>query len=564
MKHAVPQRVPFSKYRRLLLYSFLCAACLQLGPLFFKLAVDAQFRLDGQGWFVLCSLCLFQMGLTTVPGRVGSVVGATVLGIFTLTALCNLLTLSIFHHPVTFMVLSTTIQSNAQETSEFIATYGLRFFLGAALGVFLASAALTLYRRTQRPLSLRPSLTLLLLAAVCGVRPLYDAGGNLHRLAHQYHELAYSDRLVTTVVRYQAITRERKQARAFWNQHFANNQSLRLNTIASQAQPDMMVVVLGESTTRRHMGIYGYHRPTTPFLSSMNEQLLIARRAVAPVANTLPAVLGSLCSAEFDVDTLACGGPTLLGIAKAGGYRTVWLSNQVPGGFGDNFVAELGRSADLSVFVNTDVSSGGEADNSLSLDEKILGPLDGQIRAAAANRQKTLLLIHLMGTHFVYDKRYPRDWQHFRGEEGVKSRLAKTAQAKELVNRYDNAVAYQDKILGEIISRLNASGLRSVLVYFSDHGEEVYDTEGFAGHSEDRATPAMREVPFVVAFSPRYRQEQRVQWELMKSREHLPFSTFQVTPTVAKLLGLELDAVTGLEGSFGPWRDTQRASTYPP
>ncbi len=522
--------------RTSLVCGLVAAVCLHVGPVAWKAVLDQRFQLGASAWLVLASMCLLQISLTTVPGRFGGLLARFVLLVFALTAIGNMLTISIFHHPVTFSVLSTTIQSNAQEAAEFFTIYGVQFALGAVLGLALALVVARLYKVLRRSQSFSLSATALLLSVGCGVPLAGTTEGGLKRLAHEYHELAYGDRLVTTLVRYAGITRDRARARSFWSQHRQQHRRLEVEVKADRAQPQLVVVVIGESTTRWHMGLYGYRRPTTAHLEAMREQLLVFSEVTAPVANTLPGVLGPLCSARFDPTTLACDGPTLLDIAREGGYRTVWISNQVPGGFGDNFIAELGRTAETSIFVNQDVSSAGEADHGVSLDEKVLAPLHECIRGAAV--RKTMVFVHLMGTHFLYEKRYPPHRAVFR----LTDDLSGSADTRALINHYDNAVAYQDELLGEMLSGVNGSGLSAVLVYFSDHGEEVYDSEDFAGHSQDRTTAAMQDVPFVIGFSPSSRRSLGVQWEHLKAREHAKLSTFELTPLVTELLGLELRA----------------------
>lgn len=188
------------------------------------------------------------------------------------------------------------------------------------------------------------------------------------------------------------------------------------------------------------------------------------------------------------------------------------------------------------------MSSAGEADHGVSLDEKVLAPLQDCIRGAA--ERKTMVFVHLMGTHFLYEKRYPPDRAVFR----LTDDLPGSAEARAPINHYDNAVAYQDELLGEMLSRVNASGLSAVLVYFSDHGEEVYDSEDFAGHSQDRPTDAMHDVPFVIGFSPSSRRSLDVQWEHLKAREHAQLSTFELTPLVTELVGLRLRTFDRADG----------------
>src|SRR3546814_9247126 len=55
---------------------------------------------------------------------------------------------------------------------------------------------------------------------------------------------------------------------------------------------------------------------------------------------------------------------------------------------------------------------------------------------------------------------------------------------KEWVERtYWNAVAYDDRLIGELIARLKGMGVYddSLIVILSDHGESLFD-DGFLGH----------------------------------------------------------------------------------
>jgi heptose-I-phosphate ethanolaminephosphotransferase len=117
--------------------------------------------------------------------------------------------------------------------------------------------------------------------------------------------------------------------------------------------------------------------------------------------------------------------------------------------------------------------------------------------------------------------------------------VARDSKARSIINHHDNAVAYQDKVLGSIMESLKTAAQDSLFDYFSDHGEEVYSSDNFAGHSEDRVTPIMREVPFIIGYSQAYADQQSTELQQLRQMASKPFSTFQLTPTVAGLLGLE-------------------------
>jgi glucan phosphoethanolaminetransferase (alkaline phosphatase superfamily) len=547
--------------------SLLAAFSIHVGPVLFKESVDDHFQLDTHGWFILISLCLLQTALTTLPGRLGRSLGLGILALASISTLCNVMNMTLFKSPVSIITLSTTVQSNAEEVSEFLTLYGPRLALSAGLVLALMLPLLSFYRKSWQPRGLAISIACIALSLLYALPTLHKSAGNLKQVAHEFHELAYVDRLFTTMARYQGIMKAREKARAFWSERGKSQGNLKLQTIPQVPQPDIVLVVIGESTTRRHMGIYGYQRPTTPALEAHQDQLILFPDAISPIASTLQGVIGALCATGFQMETLECQGPTLIEIARAAGYQTTWISNQAPSGFGDNFIVELGRTTDRTIFVNQDVSSAGEADNSASLDEKVLGPLDELLATAAKDGSRHMIFVHL-----IYEKRYPRDQSRFTGINVLKLGAGITdPKAPAIINHYDNAIAYQDSILGAMLKRLNAADHEALLVYFSDHGEEVYNTDNFAGHSEDRVTPAMREVPFIIGFSEAYAQtcvEELDRWRRYAKR---PFSTFQLTPSVAGLLGLKSDAFHDRDNVFSeqflPDRGTMRASSasgHPP
>lgn len=549
--------------------SLLAALSIQSGPILLKGSLDDLFHLDSLGCCILASLCLLQMALTTVPGRLGRSLGFTVLILASLATLCNVMNIALFKSPVSIITLSTTVQSNTQEVIEFLMLYGSRLALSSGFFSILMLSFLVFYRKAAQPRSPAVSVACLALAVLCALPILRKSPGNLKQVALDFHELAYVDRLFTTMARYQSIMQSREKARAFWGQRGERKGRLKLQTSRQRTRPQIVVVVIGESTTRRHMGIHGYHRPTTPALESLRDQLIIFPNAISPVASTLPGVIGALCATGFQMESLECQGPTLIEIARAAGYRTTWISNQAPSGFGDNFIVELGRTTDRAIFVNQDVSSAGEADSSASLDEKVLAPLDELLATARESGGSHMIFVHLMGTHFTYEKRYPKDQRPFATTDDLRLDAdVSDPRAGTIINHYDNAVAYQDQVLGEIMNHLNAADRDALLIYFSDHGEEVYNTDNFAGHSEDRVTPAMREVPVIVGYSRGYAKrsaDDLVRWRRYAAQ---PFSTFQLTPSVAGLLGLRSDAFHDRDNVFSdqfrPDQAVIQASSEPP
>ena len=102
---------------------------------------------------------------------------------------------------------------------------------------------------------------------------------------------------------------------------------------------------------------------------------------------------------------------------------------------------------------------------------------------------KKLIIVHLLGTHIKYKYRYPENQGKFDGNtDHVPPGLS--AEELESYNDYDNANLYNDHVVASLIKDFKAADPNGFLVYFSDHGEEVYDTPPHKtqGRNEDNPT----------------------------------------------------------------------------
>ena len=70
----------------------------------------------------------------------------------------------------------------------------------------------------------------------------------------------------------------------------------------------------------------------------------------------------------------------------------------------------------------------------------------------------------------------------------------------EILALYLNSILYTDFVLIEIINRFK--NRESLVIYFSDHGEEVFDIDGFCGHG--KASKYVAEIPFIIYASEKF------------------------------------------------------------
>jgi heptose-I-phosphate ethanolaminephosphotransferase len=93
-------------------------------------------------------------------------------------------------------------------------------------------------------------------------------------------------------------------------------------------------------------------------------------------------------------------------------------------------------------------------------------------------------------------------------------------------------------VVSELINRLRNDKGNALFVYFSDHGEEVYDTPGkpFSGRNEGAPTPAMYTVPFLTWASADFKASHNMaQWRSSVDR---PFSSADFIYTLCDMMGI--------------------------
>jgi heptose-I-phosphate ethanolaminephosphotransferase len=244
---------------------------------------------------------------------------------------------------------------------------------------------------------------------------------------------------------------------------------------------EAIVVVIGESATRKHLGVFGYNRETTPRLDLLSDSLFIYKNVISSHVYTTASIYDIITLSNYENPEEST---SLLRFIKNAGYKVYWLSNHRPVGFHDNLVSRLASSADESLFLNYN-----DYRNKTSYDEVLLPKIEEKLSL----NEKKVIFVHITGNHYAYNKRYPKEFNKFSSDDNTKK--------SNIIDSYDNAILYTDFVVSEMIKILQQKNLKSALIYFSDHGEEVYDTSDFFGHFEDKPTSTMYEVPFLVYLS---------------------------------------------------------------
>jgi heptose-I-phosphate ethanolaminephosphotransferase len=130
-----------------------------------------------------------------------------------------------------------------------------------------------------------------------------------------------------------------------------------------------------------------------------------------------------------------------------------------------------------------------------------------------------------MGSHLPYKIRYPQLYGKFTDINDMSGSFEDplTDLQKAIINEYDNSVLYNDFIISSIVNLVKEKRELSYILYFSDHGEEVFDDKVYSGRSFDNITPGMYQIPFILWLSDEYKKHRCIDGNLNN-----PYSTEDV------------------------------------
>ena len=297
--------------------------------------------------------------------------------------------------------------------------------------------------------------------------------------------------------------------------------------------PTLVVIVVGESCNRNHTSLYGYGRETTPRLKA-RQDILVFDNVVSANSNTLYSVMNFLTENNMEHHRPLDSCIHIFDVLHSTPYQSYWISNQAPIGLWENGVTNLVQNADVKTFVNVTSSSSMESTQTAAYDQQLFAPLQTAISDTPKHK---VVFLHLLGCHTQYNKRYPNDFALFedKGDKCTRN-----------INTYDNAVYYNDFIVDSVFSMLKAYSLlhpevRVSALYFSDHGENVYDEGDYCGHNySDRIPRANVEIPFILWLSPSQKEYLDAHNYPVTSQLHTPYMIDDLFHTIIDLCGITL------------------------
>ena len=289
-----------------------------------------------------------------------------------------------------------------------------------------------------------------------------------------------------------------------------------LPALATGAKPPLMVMVVGETARADHIGLNGYARDTTPRLGS--EPGVASLRNVwscgTNTAASVPCMFSNLGREAFENRPANTEG--LADVLQRAGYAVLWLDNQAGGCKG---VCDRVPKVDYRALqaAAPELCQGDEC-----FDEVMLRGLDERIARLPAERRArgVVVFMHQMGSHGpAYYQRTPAAFKKFLPE--CTTNALQQCQREEVVNAYDNTIAYTDHFLASTIDWLKTREAQwaPALVYVSDHGESLGENNLYLHGLPYRFAPdVQKHVPWISWFSPQFERQSGVATACLKAK----------------------------------------------
>lgn len=303
-----------------------------------------------------------------------------------------------------------------------------------------------------------------------------------------------------------------------------------------------IVLVIGESYIKSHAHLYGHYLETTPILSNESRKgnLYTFNNAITPFNLTQTAIRNMMSCNSYSHSEKWFNYPYFPLLFKKAGYNVYFWDNQYKWGVGEICTFSLNEyihDEKLSQATYTKNNS-----VSFEYDSQLIDDFKKQVNLGKSNN---LIIFHLLGQHFKTNQRFPQTKQfvHFTTDSIKRNETWLNEEKLQLIADYENATYYNDHILGEIIDMFR--NRNTVLVYLSDHGDEVFDYRDHIGRTFDNIDKQkltyQYDIPFIIWCSDKYKHNNREAIAAIEAATNKPIISDNICQLFFHLGGIQTE-----------------------
>lgn len=298
-----------------------------------------------------------------------------------------------------------------------------------------------------------------------------------------------------------------------------------------------VVLIIGESYNKYHASIYGYYLDTTPTMREQQKRgnLFVFQDAISPFNMTTLAVKNMLSTNSISLHQSWEEHPLVMTIFRKAGFDVAMWDNQKS----ENNVLFHDFSNNSLLYGKKMVESTYHHLNNAPFD------YDQQLVDTALTVKRkpssTLTVFHLMGQHTAPIWRYPENDENAIYTADSIQRNDLNDYQRQYIAEYDNATRYNDHVIGSIIQYYRQRN--AVILYLSDHGDEVYDYRDVVGRTHEpvkqkQALKYQYEIPMVLWCSDQFIQRHPNTMQNIRRAILRPFSSDNVPQLLMGLSGI--------------------------
>lgn len=301
-------------------------------------------------------------------------------------------------------------------------------------------------------------------------------------------------------------------------------------------KPVLIVLVVGETARAKNFSLGGYPRDTNRDLLPYAGDLFYFANTVScgtSTAVSLPCMFSAAGRRDFKPGSEVYT-ENLLDIFARTGYRVLWRENN--SGCKNNC-----NRVETETFCR----------NYACKDEILLKDFVAKAKSLDGN---ALIVLHQQGSHGpAYYHRYPAAFERY--APACQTEDLSLCPQSEIINAYDNSIAYTSHILAETVRRLKELSDRYnvIMLYVSDHGESLGENGIYLHAAPYMIAPEEQtRIPMLVWLDPDNADALRIDRECLRKKTAGSWSHDNVFHTLLGLGGIEtsvynpaLDLISG-------------------
>ncbi|MDB5847386.1 MAG: sulfatase [Rhodoferax sp.] len=329
----------------------------------------------------------------------------------------------------------------------------------------------------------------------------------------------------------------------------------RVPPLPAGARPRLLLLVLGETGRYGNFGLNGYARDTTPELARQDVvSLNNAWSCGTSTAASVPCMFSNKGRDGYESRKQNAEG--LLDVIQHAGMAVLWIDNQS----GCKGVCDRVTSVSTTSLSDPAFCTHGEC-----FDAVMLKGLDERIAALPeARRAKgVVVVLHQMGSHGpAYYLRSPQAFKRYLPE--CRSNDLQSCSRQELLNAYDNTIAYTDHFLASTIEWLKTRQTQydPAMLYVADHGESLGENNLYLhGMPYLLAPDFQKHVPWITWLSEPFTSHTKADMGCLKREVDKPVSHDNYFHSVLGLLGIESQVYNNAMDIYAPCRPTSGVAT---